>query len=385
MRRIINSPALLAAALLSLAGGAQAGEDADAPDSSGWHYESGHGLHHAGSGLTLGGYVTAAYQRLRGQSDRLRISHTSLFLWWEPIYRFKLLAEVDRENLIADDQRSLLVFPVGTAPEDRTSLERLHVNWTFDDALSVRAGKFLTPVGRWNMQHADPLTWTTNRPRLTQSVYPNNLTGVMASGKLALGKKGEQVLDYALYASHGTEWAPDPRQDPFASARGVRLVWAATSDWQFGMSYARYEQRRSRGERRTLTGLDMRWAARGYELSAEWLSTVANRSGVLELPGIPSLGDEDDIGPGVRRVVFLGVPTRGAYVQGVVPMTARLFAVSRVEWLHDALAPPTLRQSTLGLVWRPNAATAVKLEHQWTRGRAVLAPAGWTASMSVLF
>lgn len=369
--RIIGTPLAAAAALLPAA--AQAGDDEAEP---GWRYAFGHGLRHAGAGLTLGGYVTGEVQRLNGLPTQARISHTSVFLWWEPSPVLKLLAEVDQENLVARDRTERPARAPRASPERRVSLERLHLNWTPSDALSLRAGKFLTPVGAWNLNHADPLTWTANRPLLTQQVYPTNLTGLMASGQLA---GGGPSLDWSLYASNGGEWAADPRQDLFTRVRGGRLAGSPVEGLQLGLSFARYEQQGSRGEQRSLEGLDLRWRVQGWELAAEWLRTAVERAPPLRpRPGPP-------LPPQPVRAAAIALPTEGGYVQGVAPLAPSWFAVARFERLSDDSAAPALQQTTVGLVWRPLPAAVVKLEHQSTRGRAGLPREGWTAAVSVLF
>lgn len=359
--------------------------------SAGWEYEWGRGLRHEGLGLSLGGYVTAELQQLSGQPSQARLSHASLFLWWEPVDRLKVFAEIDEENALARD-RSVAPQRTPQAWADRrTSLQRLHASWSFGDALSVRGGRFLTPVGLWNTQHADPLTWTASRPLLTQAVFPYTVTGLMAQGRARLG---EVQWDTAVYATRGAEWVGDPLQDRFERALGGRSVLAWGGQWQLGLSLARYEQSGSAGEPRVLSGLDLRWAADGFELSAEWLRTATERAAPARpvrpgqaggAAGSPGGGSAGSPAPGRRPVAPVSVPTTGAYVQAVAPLGGRLHAVLRLETLDDTASPQTARQTTVALVWRPTPALSLKLEQQRSRGRSDLPARGTTASLSVLF
>lgn len=373
--------AWLAGLVAALAGPAAqaAGSPAGAPDASPplaepaeAGYQLGQGLRLGDSGVTLGGYVTGEYQRLQGAGEQLRSSHASVFFWWEGLERAKVFGEVDLENLVtryreADDGDSDY--------RRRVTLERLYLDWTFHDALTLRLGKFLAPIGRWNLSHADPLVWTTSRPLLTQSVFPHNLTGLMARGTLPVA-----ALDasYALYASNGSEWAPDERQDLFTTVRGGRVVLPFAGEWQLGLSYARYEQRGSRGELRQLAGIDVLWTHNRYELSAEWLQTTARRPGPLIQPE----PDGDDAAGAVGKP--RAVPSRGAYVQGVMPLPGRLYAIGRLEWLRDTWSMSTMRQALVGLAWRPQPAVSLKAEYRWPRTSGTVRE-GWAASVSVLF
>lgn len=402
-RRIIGTSlrrglGLLAGLGLASLAAAQATVPEPAPAEGLWAaYEFGRGLRLGDTGLTVGGYLTGEFSRPRDTASQARLSHASVFVWWEPHAALKLLGEFDQTNVLVRRRNPQPVRPggpgggaggalgsAGVAEAERTerrfSLERLHLSWTFDDTLTLRGGKFLTPVGRWNLLHADPLVWTIHRPLLTQSVYPHNVTGLMASGLI---NTGAGALDYALYASNGREWRPDPDQDPFSRVRGTRLVWKpGDGPWQLGASYARYEQQGSRGEPRSLQGLDLHWADRGWALSAEWLHTRNRQRGPVQPQPQPGPPREDR--PGMR-VQVPGVPARGSYLQAVAPLQPRLWAVARAEWIRDALAEGTLRQTTLGLAWRPHQALSFKLEHQWVRWRGDSTPEGWAASASLLF
>lgn len=373
--RIIGRP-LRAVALALVTLGAAAAEPAPEPEAG---YGFGRGLRLGDSGFTLGGYLTGEYQRRRDGRAQLRSSHASLFFWWQGFEdRLKVFGEVDQENALVE--RRGPAGGQGTQDEERLSLQRLHADWAVGDAATLRLGKFLTPVGRWNVAHAGPLVWTTNRPLLTQSVYPRNVTGLMASGRWTLAGR---AVEASFYASQGQEWDADPRQDLFATVRGMRLRVAPGAGLQLGLSWAAYEQRGSRGEPRTLLGVDALWAHQGWELQVEWLRTESTAA--PPGPNRPPGGGGNPAGPGQPPPVPHAEPTRGAYLQGVMPLPARLALVARVERLRDTAVAAAFRQVTLGMAWRPNAMLSLKLEHQWSSGRADLGGDGWTASASVLF
>ncbi len=359
---------------LLLAAAPARADEAAPPEAGDGGYEFGRGLRLGDSGFTLGGYLTGEYRRQAPKHEQLRASHASVFLWWEGFERFKFFGEVDLENLLA---RHRSAYDNDGDADRRASLERLYVDWALHDRLTLRAGKFLTPIGRWNLVHADPLVWTTSRPLLTQSAFPHNATGLMASGTLP---SDAYSVSYFLYASNGSEWAVDDRQDPFSKVRGGRLVLPIGGQWQLGASYAKYQQLGSRGEPRTLTGLDLLWSHQRYELMAEWLRTSADEPGPPIRPE-PHGGD----GPGSRGLTR-SVPTRGAYLQGVMPIAGELYAVVRVEWFRDTWLTRTQRQSTLGLAWRPHPALSLKLEVQ--HPGSVNGPSranSWLASACILF
>ena len=313
-------------------------------------YELGRGLKLNDAGLTLGGYATVEYNQLKDTDPRLTLSHTSLLLWWEGQGHFKFFSEVDLENAVATRYSS------GDADARYLSLERLYLDYVFSDSLTLRFGKFLTPIGRWNLIHADPLTWTTSRPLVTQSVFPDNATGGMATGTVfALG----QPIDYSLYVTSGQEFRADPKQDPFSDAQGIHVNVPLSDSSQIGFSYATFHQDGSPNEKKSLTGVDFLWSHNRYEISGEAVSRNSN--------------------PGSHR------EERGAFVQAVAPISDRLYAVGRVETFRSVGSITPIRLRLIGLVFRVNPALSIKMEFLNALHNDVAPQEGFMSSLSILF
>lgn len=311
-------------------------------------YESGHGLPLGETCATIGGYASAQYQAAQNGAPRASLSHLSLFVWWEGGSRLKFFSEFDNQS------RYDYQFEPGSGRY--MSIERVYLDYIVSDSLTLRAGKYLTPIGRWNQLHADPLVWTTSRPLITRNLFPDNASGLMAMGNFQI--LGRQA-DYALYAALGSEARLDPAQDSFHETRGVRLNVPIDQNLQFGWSYASFDQGTLREERQRLLGLDFLWSVHGHELSGE---AMYRKSGA-----------------GWRRAA------KGGFIQGVMPLYDRLFAIGRIETLRDLDLPDTHGRAVLGLNYRNRHAMSFKLE--WIHGTRhdVSAPVGWLSSVSVLF
>jgi hypothetical protein len=318
------------------------------------HYQLGQGLRLGDSGFVLGGYTSLEYQAPHSADldSRLSLSHLSAFLWWEGSSRLKFFSELDSEDTLATGFRS------EKGERRQTTLERFYFDYTFADLLTVRAGKFLTPIGRWNLAHADPLVWTTSRPLLSSNVFPDNATGLMAMGNLPIP---ELPTDYSVYASLGRDPHRDKDQDTFNEAYGLRLNFGVTTHAQVGISYARFTQQTMLAEHKKLIGADWLWALDGYELSAE---------GVLRFS---SEGTYRDV--------------KGGFVQAVAPVPGvrNLYAVGRLESLRQPEAPHATRVSVLGLNYRFTPATAFKVEYVHASYNINTAPDGLLASFCLMF
>lgn len=335
----------LAAMMVALSGFSAVAAD----DTSDVGYQLGQGYQIAGTGFTLGGYSTLSVEKLRGETGRMALDDASLFVWWEGEGRWKFFSEIDYENAVSSRD----------TPRERgayLALERLYFDYTLNDATTVRLGKFITPIGRWNLIHATPLVWTTSRPLVTKNVFPINATGVMVNGTLSSVGRG---LEYSVYHSNGHEIRANPAIDPFYEATGFHLSHPLFGSGQIGVSYARFEQNSTQEEKKRLWGLDYHWAYNRYEVSAEAVSRSSNNGSSWE--------------------------ERGAFVQGVAPLSEKLYAVGRYESFHQALQLKSLRQWTLGLTYRMTPALVLKAEWSGTKDNFIGTPEGFMSSISVLF
>jgi hypothetical protein len=339
----------LVAACLALMAGAAAAQDSVLSDID---YRIGEGLRVPSLGLTLGGYATGTYERREGTRSRAALDNVSLSLWWEGAGRWKVFGELDYENPVSS--RS----PEAGDEERYLALERFYVEYAVSELATLRAGKFLTPIGRWNQLHATPLVWTTSRPLVTTEPFPTNVTGLMVSGTvLAAG----HAIDYSVYGARGGELRPSPRVDTFREALGTHVSMSWAPGGRVGFSYVSFEQSSTHGDRNELVGVDVLWSHAGFEISAEALDRISHRSG--------------------------GRADRGGFVQVVVPIADRLHGVARYErYRRDSLdAPVTLRVA--GVHYRVTPAVVLKTE--WVRGTnadvGAPAPRGFLSSISLLF
>lgn len=83
-------------------------------------------------------------------------------------------------------------------------LERAQIDLKISDALNVRVGKFLTPVGIWSVDHGSPVILTVQQPYYlsTIPVFPKSQEGVMLFGTTPIG---DNDLSYSLYVSKGRD------------------------------------------------------------------------------------------------------------------------------------------------------------------------------------
>jgi hypothetical protein len=321
-------------------------QDNSEPDGG---YHLGEGFPISDTGIRVGGFVTGTFDKPDNSPSRLAVDNFSLFLWWEGEGRLKFFSELEYDNFQFTQPR----------PPDETgylSLERAYFDYALTDTTDVRVGKFLTPIGYWNLVHAPPLVWTTSRPLVTTLPFPTNMTGLMVNGTLPNIGNG---IEYNVYASSGNELWPNPSLDLFSSAFGAHITWTIVPSMQLGFSYADFEQEQTKPERKVLTGVDFLWTHNRFELSAEALYRASDQGAAQD--------------------------ERGGYVQLVAPLSQRLYAVVRYESYRVAREQSPTQLTVAGLNFRILPALVLKAEWAESHHNTVGAPDGLLTSINVLF
>ncbi|KXJ41392.1 MAG: hypothetical protein AXA67_05915 [Methylothermaceae bacteria B42] len=320
------------------------------------HYRWGRGLYLPAQKILLGGYFNFTFKALQGRRKQAELDDLSLFFTWAPHPRLRLFSELELEDLFTIDSRSL------HSNERFFSVERLYLDYFITGSWRLRLGKFLTPVGRWNVIHASPLVWTTSRPSVTEHFFAPHASGAMLSTTYTL--KGRD-LDIDLYFDASNALDPKKTMVTFKTAFGLRLNYEFSPQLQMGASFLHFKMERpSFQPAADLFGLDMFWNWHRFEISSEF----AYRR--------PESGRRGET---------------GLYLQGAIPLGHRIFAVGRYEYLQGThLLESGRQQGTAhigigGLAWRPATPLVFKVEYRFGRGNRRLAPDGFLMSVAMLF
>jgi len=143
-------------------------------------------------GFRLGGYSSAGFNVHPGGRTDAALNEVSLILRWEGDSRFRFFGEFELEYPLTWDSRNKY-----GDKSSKFDLERLYLDYNLSDKINVRAGRFLTPAGRWNLLHAAPLVWTSTRPLATSRLFPISINGAMLYGAAPLGDK---AFEYTVFA-----------------------------------------------------------------------------------------------------------------------------------------------------------------------------------------
>jgi hypothetical protein len=350
---------LLCAALLLAAASVRAQPSGDSPADVGAlgrdtpigrvEYRPGRGLRVGNTGFTLGGFATAEAERLQGGDSSGSFGETHFFLSFDPLPRVHLFTELEIGELatVASDQtgvRSALALGVA----------RAYADFSASDALNLRFGQFLTPIGLWNPVPAEPFVWTTSEPLIVEDVFDDTMTGAMLSGR-AFALNG--AFSYSLYGTFLDPIKPDPGESPAPKSAGAYLEWASLGGWSVGASYFASEAKT--GPWHNLGGIDGLWRPNDrIELSTEAV-----------------------FGEGTRSNGALW----GLYTQAVAETVDTLFAVARYEHFDPPGGGHSINLYDVGLTWIPVYYLRFKVDYSFADHRDELAEPGLRASLSLLF
>lgn len=287
------------------------------------------------------------------QRARLNLSHLSGIAWWEPSAAWKMLGEVDLQDVVQVPHHEDNDGPDSAA---FVALDRLYADYHITDSMTLRGGKFLTPIGRWNQEHSDPLVWTVLRPLISQSAFPTSATGLMLLGSVPVS---DRWVDYQVYAADGGDWRRSPRSQAFDRAIGARVSTSLDRDLQLGVSFSRFDESDYASTRFSLVGIDAAWTWRRIEFSGEAIVRRGTDGGV---------GNED-----------------GWFGQAVVPIADRWWAVGRVEAYRRAGEADRSRTGLVGLVYKSGQHWVFKAEWARASGNSEGLPSGLLSSVTWVY
>jgi hypothetical protein len=242
-------------------------------------------------------------------------------------------------------------------------LERLYNDIYFTDALSLRFGKMLAPVGEWNLIHAAPLVATTIRPLTTYINFSEFATGISLN---YVEEQRSLLPSVSVYYQPDEEFLPKPltsRPYRYKNISGIQLVYAHDLDWRaaFSMQHAELV---NRNERQNLFSWDGR-----YDFD---IFSVETQVSYNQIYGNQNRQRNNEW---------------GGYLQLSVPITEDWSLVGRGESFTARDAKTSQQNAVLGINYRPNAALVWKLEYLLVDGNTTGTPLneGIYTSVGVMF
>lgn len=313
-------------------------------------YRLGNGYSIGDTGLRVGGYVNAHVGAPRANPWYFEVSDLSLFLTWDNGSRLRFFSELEAgDALTAGDHQALGV------QNTHFEFERFYIDGLVNNNLTVRLGKFLTPIGQWNLIHAAPLVWTTTRPIATEHLFATHASGLMLHGSVSVA---DRQLEYSVYGDMSENIDPHRSSNSFENAVGAHLRYSVNDKLQVGASFTNFVLNELHPTRYYLSGFDVAWSYRKYELSSEIVYRTSEQANIKS--------------------------TWQGFVQNVIPLSQHWYAIGRYEFFEQR-QDKIGQVGGLGLAYRPLPPVIWKLEYKLGSHNEKLAPDGFFASFAVLF
>lgn len=136
-------------------------------------YELGKGVQVASLPLYLGGYLSLDYRQI-DEEKRYSIDDLAL-LGYGSYDKFSYMAEFEYKSLYVHTKSK-----DDCQIQKDTSLhtERLYLDYNYNDNYMLRAGKYNSPIGFWNLLPINVLKPTTSYPTTSNIIFPKFTTGL---------------------------------------------------------------------------------------------------------------------------------------------------------------------------------------------------------------
>ena len=129
-----------------------------------------YGYRIANTPLYIGGYVSAVYDEKETEDD-IFFDDISLLFY----------ANAEKYHFLSEIEAADLPLRGGKNSDIHIYIERLQLNYDFNDNTTVTLGKFNSDIGFWNLAPVNTLTDTTTSPYLTENTFPELTTGLMVT------------------------------------------------------------------------------------------------------------------------------------------------------------------------------------------------------------
>lgn len=297
--------------------------------------------------FALGGYSSAGVEIPRDSKANAFINEISLILTWENESRFKFFGEFELEEPLKWNSQQGL-----TTRDAYLDLERFYLDYNLSEKLNLRAGRFLTPAGRWNLIHAAPLVWTSTRPIATRLLFPSSINGLMLYGSVP-------YQDYAFEYTFFTEGLKDQIRDDneiiYKHVNGARFTLNAPIN--IGLTLASFQEDRPLSPTYRLFGLDFVTHIGNLELSGEGFYRNTNKG--------------NDGGS-------------GAYLQSAYHLGNEWYWLTRLE-TFDHPESGSAERWIIGATKRVKPNQLLKFEFVGGSGELPDSPRGFISTFAVLF
>ena len=294
-------------------------------------YKLGHGLQVGTLPLYVGGYFSIEYEDVFDQYRSLTLDDLSIMLYGEQ-ENVSYMAEFEATNVYSE------VFGNEAADVENKHfhIERLYLDYSFNETYTLRVGKYNSLVGIWNRIPINVLRDTSSNPRIATTLFPKYTSGLDIS--YSTNNSSDLHFDLMMQETEDMDnWISKEIYNNFETDRHYGL----------GVSFSANEvlYHLNAGYFRTVKDHEYYYVSGAFEYHYEELKLQAE---------LGSQFDND-----TATMPYIG------YIQGLYTIEEKHEAIVRVESYSDKERQTKDTFAVFGYTYRPLYPVAIKGEYQW--------------------
>jgi len=290
-------------------------------------YRLGHGVE-INQYLTLGGYFSTKYENSQKTKEYM-LDDVALLAYGKLSDNFSYLIELEATQ-----------FWVRNFGNDTTQknmhfhIERAFLNYKQSDYLNLKMGKFITPIGHWNLTPINVLKDTTSNPKYASEIYPKFTTGVMAYGYLPF----DESIEYSAFMQQSKDLDPNYVNIETDEYYGVEFK-KHFDNLIVGVNMGEYELEE---EHRKYFGASLKYEASKVQILAEYSHLIYDH---------PNTSTQEH-----DKYAY--------YIQGRYKINRKHFVIGRYERFKDEFHSIDEEIKIIGYNYRPLYPVSLKGEYQ---------------------
>ena len=292
-------------------------------------YNLGEGVKVADLPLYIGGYISLDY-RNKNSENKYRIDDIALLSYGD-YKKVSYMAELEFKQFYTLYERDGNYTSKAHTP---LHVERLYLDYNFDENYMLRLGKFNSQTGFWNLLPINVLRDTTSNPVSTIILFPKFTTGVYAS--YTSYKEGEFKIDGMLQHTKDLDSTYNNYTMDEHYAMGVSYGQDSLQ-FKFNMGLFDSYQPNNLTAKRYYALVALKYERENYQIVSELGSQTSKERFTTAYAG---------------------------YLQGLYRFTEQHAGILRLESYDDRVAQKKDNIAIFGYTYRPSYPVAIKAEYQ---------------------
>ncbi len=287
--------------------------------------------------LNLGGHASLFYTANSDENSSAGLDQVGVMLYGNITSGFRFLGEIGSDDSFAYDLKN------GKSDSTDVQLMRLYGEYLFSDAVHLKGGQFLTPIGIWNKTYIPALRWSAFTPYVAKMFFPKIIVGGAVEGRLL----GDRALGYSLFYHANGEYDTNENNVPAKEFVGGELRYHFGMRGKVAVPFGRFRSD-SHKEICVFTGANFLWPIGLNELSSEFLYKDGEWT---EADGFRNTWKDY-----AWYLQYVQHVTGSHYLSARFGQLVRFKSKTEMTWEDNNIV--------LGYIYRPKTALSVKAEYR---------------------